>query len=215
MWCWVLSWCTTQLPDVYYTDLKKLHERTSLTLFIYLFNTFYILKVYLYFIWLFVLLTLTAFSVNAYQIRLNLAVALGIPKPGVLDVQRPFMSNEKCMWSIGVPGRSTDQEVPRSFFHSCVILVCHRLITSAPTTTSSVILQHLNLHCFTSCCQEFSTLRLTSTPFFYVLCFFQFYSHYTTAVNGNKSSEWLKALQKKNPLSACAALSKRVKCLLE
>lgn len=87
------------------------------------------------------------------------------------------------------PGMSRDQEVPRSFFHSGVIPVCHGLITSAPTTTSSVILQHLNLHCFTSCCQEFSTLRLTSTPFFYVLCFFQFYSHYTTAVNGNKSSE--------------------------
>lgn len=138
-------------------------------------------------------------SVNACQIRLNLGVALGISKPGVLDVWRPFMSNENHLWSIGAPGMSRDQEVPRSFFHSGVILVCHGLITSAPTTTSSVILQHLNLHCFTSCCQEFSTLRLTSTPFFYVLCFFQFYSHYTTAVNGNKSSEWLKALQKKIP----------------
>lgn len=34
--------------------------------------------------------------------------------------------------------------------------------------------------CFTSCCQEFSTLRLTSTPCFHVLCFFfQVYSHHT------------------------------------
>lgn len=41
--------------------------------------------------------------------------------------------------------------------------------------------------CFTSCCQEFSTLRLTSTPFFQVLCFFQVYGHYTAAENVYKS----------------------------
>lgn len=44
--------------------------------------------------------------------------------------------------------------------------------------------------CFTSCCQEFSTLRLTSTPCFHVLCFFfQVYSHHTAAENGYKSGE--------------------------
>lgn len=91
---------------------------------------------------------------------------------------------------------------------------CFSIFSLLPPA-SVVIPQHLNLYCFTSCCQEFSTLRLTSTPFFHVLCFFQFYSHYTAAVNGYKSREWLKALQEKNPLSAHAVLSKRVKCLLK
>lgn len=36
-------------------------------------------------------------SVNAYKIR------LGISRPGVLGVWRPFMSNEKHLWIIGAP----------------------------------------------------------------------------------------------------------------
>lgn len=42
--------------------------------------------------------------------------------------------------------------------------------THLPTVISTP--EHLFPDCFTSCCQEFSTLRLTSTPFFHVLCFF-------------------------------------------
>ena len=70
---------------------------------------------------------------------------------------------------------------------------------SAPPPTSPQHHQHLTApipDCFTSCCQEFNTLRLTSTPCFHVLCcFFQVYSHHTAAENGYKSGQWLRALQ--------------------
>lgn len=75
---------------------------------------------------------------------------------------------------------------------------CQHLLPPPPGIISTS--QHRFPDCFTSCCQEFSTLRLTSTPCFHVLCccfffFFQVYSPHTAAENGYKSGEWLRALQ--------------------
>lgn len=69
-WCWVFSWCTAQLPDIYTTDLKKLRERTPLTLFIYLFIYFLYFKHPFMFCMAFHTFRFwQQCSVNAYQIR--------------------------------------------------------------------------------------------------------------------------------------------------
>lgn len=41
------------------------------------------------------------------------------------------------------PGMRRDQEVPKSFFQSCIIPVCHSLITSAPSVTYHNLQHHL------------------------------------------------------------------------
>lgn len=55
---------------------------------------------------------------------------------------------------------------------------CQHLLPPPPGIISTS--QHRFPDCFTSCCQEFSTLRLTSTPCFHVLCCcFFFFSRFT------------------------------------